>query len=247
MTARNEPCPDGVGGGACSDSCRAGTLHGHALLQVAVFDDAEPEPSAALLGLAAVPLAPLCEGVPVQGPFTLTHPTTGLTAGTVWLSIAWHDPLAAAALGLRLAARVQQLQPVGNDPAAGMLEQQALQAAVSTGDPAVQALQAQVQQLQLQLQLQQQQQQPLQQQQQQHIHSQQQSPWPQLMQGPQLLPTVPMLLTDPQQQHTAYTLGISPAAAAAFGCSSQQQQQVPLLQNASGSFLRADRAHRRNR
>jgi hypothetical protein len=82
-------------------------------VQVAVFDDAVQDPSNALLGLAAVPLAPLAGGVPVQGGvFDLLQPSTGAAAGRVWISICWHNPLLSAAVGNKqLKARVPLLQP----------------------------------------------------------------------------------------------------------------------------------------
>jgi len=209
--------------------------------QVAVFDDAEADPSTALLGLASVPLAPLAEGVPVQGAYSLMQPGTGQPAGTVWLSIAWHDPLATAALGTRLLTARLPLtgttaaaagdggdsdavrQPAAAAAAAVTATPAADAAGLGVGaDPAVWALQAQLQQLQLQLLQHQQQQQP-----------QQQPMWPQAMQGPQLLPAVPMVLNSPQQQQPCMP-GISPAAAAAVTAalgSSQQQQQTLLLNN----------------
>jgi hypothetical protein len=71
------------------------------MLQVAVFDDAVEDPSAALLGLASVPCAALVQGIPVEGAFGLVHPSSGDHRGRVWLSIKWHNPLAAAAVGAR--------------------------------------------------------------------------------------------------------------------------------------------------
>jgi hypothetical protein len=206
------------------------------LLQVAVFDDAEPDPTAALLGFVSVPLAPLAEGVPVQGAYPLTHPASGSPAGTVWVNVAWHDPLAAAALGSRLRTRRVPAVAAGTAAAAdgGGVQCDRLTApqpgagaaAVGGGggDPAVEAMQAQLQQLQLQLQMHQQQ-------------HQQQVGWPEVMQAPQLLPSVPMLLCNPQQQQQAmqpHMPGVSPAAAAAVAAAlGPAGQHVPLLTNAT--------------
>jgi hypothetical protein len=217
------------------------------LLQVAVFDDAEPEPTAALLGLATVPLGPVAEGVPVQGAFTLSHPVTGSAAGTVWVSAAWHDPLAMAAAGTRLlTARVPMLDSTAAAAAAaaaaaskGQQDAQGGTGAAASGggggggggDLAVDAMQAQLQQLQLQLHLPQQSQQQQQQQ-------QQQPGWPQVMQqGPQLLSAMPMLLGNTQQQQALQphmpTVSASAAAAVSAAFGSSQQQQVPFLWNAA--------------
>jgi hypothetical protein len=212
-------------------------------MQVAVFDDAEPEPSAALLGLASVPLGPLSEGVPVQAAFTLVHPVTGAAAGTVWVSIAWHDPLAAAAAGNALlsgsrvpmldntsaaAAAANAAATVRVEPAGALTVVAEETVGAARGDATIQALQAQLNQVQLQLQ--QHQQYNTQQQQQQ----QQQIGWPQVVQGPQLLASVPMLLSSPQQgqQLQPHMPGINPAAAAAVAAAlGGQQQQVPLMWN----------------
>lgn len=210
------------------------------LLQVAVFDDAEPEPSAALLGLASVPLGPLSEGVPVQGAFTLVHPVTGAAAGTVRVSIAWHDPLAAAAAGNALlsGSRVPMVDSTSAAASAATAAAAAatvrvepagaLIAAEGAGDATIQALQAQLNQVQRQLQ-------QHQQYSTQQLQQQQQIGWPQIVQGPQLLASVPMLLSSPQQgqQLQPHMPGVNPAAAAAVAAvlGSNQQQQMPLMWN----------------
>ena len=65
-------------------------------MQVAVFDDSSsPEdPGAGLLGLAEVPLAALTQNLPIEGGFQLVNPSTGTAAGSVWLTVAWTNPLA---------------------------------------------------------------------------------------------------------------------------------------------------------
>jgi hypothetical protein len=62
------------------------------VLQVAVFDDAVAGP-AALIGVAAVPLASLAEGIPVEGVYSITSPVDAQPAGSIQISVAWHNPM----------------------------------------------------------------------------------------------------------------------------------------------------------
>jgi hypothetical protein len=196
-------------------------------LQVAVFDDAVDDPAAALLGLAGVSCAALALGQAVEGCFPLAHPTTGAAAGAVWLSIAWHDPLATAAAGI---SRLQPRLPATSAAAAAAVAEAASAgpaASVSAPPPGAAALTHD----------------PVGQQQQQQ---QQQQGWAQLFgqqqqqqqqQAPTMLPSVPMLLVSPQrpgeQQPTAgHAPSVHAGAAAAVAAAvarTRQQQQHPLL------------------
>jgi hypothetical protein len=63
----------------------------YSVSQVAVCDDAVAGP-AALIGVAAVPLASLAEGVPIEGRFCLTNPVDAQPAGSIQICVAWHNP-----------------------------------------------------------------------------------------------------------------------------------------------------------
>lgn len=101
-------------------------------VQVAVFDDAVLDPAAALLGLAAVPLGALADGLPVEGCcFDVIQPSSGRPAGRLVVSVAWHNPLAATGAGRVPPAHVPLLHPPAAAAAAvspALLEQQQLAA-----------------------------------------------------------------------------------------------------------------------
>lgn len=66
--------------------------------QVVVFDDAERSSSdASIIGIAAIPLAQLADGLPIEGTFPLAAPLSRGRHGEVTLTIKWADPLDADA------------------------------------------------------------------------------------------------------------------------------------------------------
>ncbi len=109
--------------------------------QVAVFDDAESDPAASILGLASVPLASLSRGEPVCGNFTLRHPVTGATAGAVRMRVEWVGALGAGGGGggggqPRMMQTVNTAAAAAADAAAASLQAAAVQHQRATPPPA---------------------------------------------------------------------------------------------------------------
>lgn len=89
-----------------------------------MFDDAVAGP-AALIGVATVPLASLAEGIPVEGTFCLTNPVAAQPAGTIQISVAWHNPRATS--NKQLQARVPLAPQQTEGTAASSMQGQLLQ------------------------------------------------------------------------------------------------------------------------
>jgi hypothetical protein len=116
------------------------------VLQVAVFDDAVAG-SAALVGVAAVQLASLAEGIPIEGDFCLSNPADAQPAGSIRVSITWHDPWATgnkqlqgrlplvlqAAEGTAAAATSSSMQEQNSQHQHEVVLQKAVPALASTG------------------------------------------------------------------------------------------------------------------
>ena len=88
-------------------------------MEVICFDDADMDlEGAGVIGIARVDLEPLSKGLPVQGAFPLFSQTRE-PRGTVYVSVAWRDPLAANAHpGDVTASFVGGMPPLASGPAA---------------------------------------------------------------------------------------------------------------------------------